>query len=167
MCGNLMYEEKDIQASDGNACNHIVLFLAWHMYILKLKSHFLNPVFTVIPHFIALHFLVFCRYCTFFTDWRFVAPCVKQVTQHHLSNAFAHLVSLCQSGNSSNVPNLCVFIIFFMVICDHWLLCLFGGTMNHTHIRWRTWCISCVFWLLCQPVVPPAQASLFPETQQS
>ena len=60
-----------------------------------------------------------------FTHWGFVQPCIKQLCWHYFSNVICSLcVSVSHFGNSCNISNLFIMVIFIRVICDQWPLML-------------------------------------------
>ena len=76
-----------------------------------------------IPCFNEICFTVFGRYW-FFTNWKFVATQHQARDQHHFSNSVCVLhVSVSHFGNSYNISNFFIIIIFVKVICDHYLWC--------------------------------------------
>ena len=72
-----------------------------------------------IPHFIALHFIVLCRYRGDFLGKLEVCgnPVIKKVYWHHFPTAFAHLVSVSHFGNSHR-SKFFIIIMFVIVVCD-------------------------------------------------
>ena len=79
----------------------------------------LLKIVTGIPPFIVLHFIALWRYCFFFfTNWNLWQPCAQQVYWLNFSNSIYSLhVFLPHFGNSYNIANLLILIIFVMVIC--------------------------------------------------
>ena len=78
-------------------------------------------------YFILLHFtLCASKILHFFLQteclWQ---PCIEQVYCHNFSNSICSLrVSVSHFGNSCNISNFFIIIIFVMVICDQWSLML-------------------------------------------
>lgn len=108
---------------------------------LKLKKKFpsiLNDMFTIgipqsnenynkaMPHFIALCFIVFHRdFVSYFANGRFVVTS-RQTSQQMPFFFQQHLLAMClciSFGNSHNISNLFIIIIFMKVIWDQrlWL----------------------------------------------
>ena len=70
-------------------------------------------------------FALLC-FAIFFFFWQIESlwqPCIKQVCGHHFPNSiFSLCLSVSYFGNSCNITNLFIFVIFVMVICDKWSL---------------------------------------------
>ena len=87
-------------------------------------------------HFIALGFTALCRYCVFYK--------LKVCGNLHPSKsinaiilkAFPHCISLSHLGNSHDISNFFIIIVFVMVICDLWCYCCKKIT---TCWRYRWW----------------------------
>ena len=108
---------------------------------LHLQIYLFPILCRYIPHFIVLNFTTLQQIVNFLLQieglWQ---PCIEQVCQHHFSNSICSLhVSVSHFGNSHNISNVFIIIIFVMVICDQrsliLLLELFWGATNHAHIR--------------------------------
>ena len=90
-----------------------------------------------------LHFFCASIYCTsqvlcFLQIEGLWQPYIKQVYWCHFPNSIYSLhVFVSHFGNSWNISNFFLVIIFVMVICDQWslMLLLFWGTTSHTHMR--------------------------------
>lgn len=128
-----------------------------------------NKQYIDIPYFIALHLIVFCRYCAFYS-WRFVAM-LWQVCWYHFSNSICSLhVSVSHFGNFRNVLDFFIIIIFVMVFSDLWYYYCNCFGLSQTAptanlIDKGCVCSDCsTDWLFpCLSHSP--QASLYPETQ--
>ena len=67
---------------------------------------------------------VLFRYCFLQIEglWQ---PCVEQVNQQHFSNSICPLqVSGSHFGNSCDISNFFIIVVFVMVFCDQWSLML-------------------------------------------
>ena len=73
------------------------------------------------------------------TNWRGLwQPCVRQIYQHHYSRSTcAFCVPESPFGNSHNISNFFIIIIFVIVIIDFWCYYCncFGVPWTHTHIK--------------------------------
>ena len=80
---------------------------------------------TGIPHFISFCLIKLCNN-VFFTIWSFVAilrqASLPDVTIFYISICLLH-VSVLHFGNSCNISNFFIIIIFVMVICPQWSWC--------------------------------------------
>ena len=75
-------------------------------------------VITGIPHFIVLHIIALHRYRVFLQIEGLWQPCNEQVYRCHFFNSICSLcVSVSDFGNSHNISNVFIIVIFVMVIC--------------------------------------------------
>ena len=112
-------------------------------------------------HLILLRFTLLCFADTAFSfiNWRFVANLyLEQVHQHCYANSIYLLfVSASHFGNSHNMSNDFMIIVFVTVICNWWslrlLLLLVQSTTYCTCIRPHTSLINVVCVLTASPTV--------------
>lgn len=101
-------------------------------------------------------------------------PWIKQVIST-IFPTFADFVSQCHILvilSTFQTFSLLLYLFWWSVISDLWSYCwnYFGGTMNHTHIKWWTSWINVVCVLSAPPTRPSPSssspwASPFPETK--
>ena len=91
-----------------------------HGIILHTFKNYVNGL--GIPSLIALHLIVLRRYCKFFfTNWWSVATLhLAKPVGAIFPKAFVHCVSVSHFGNSSDISNFFIIIVFVMVISDLW-----------------------------------------------
>ena len=90
----------------------------------KAQYRFIFYSYKSIPHFILLHFIVLCRNCIIYK----LKVCCHFASSKSISsifpNTFAYFsLLLSHFGNSQNILNLFIIIIFAMVISDFWCNC--------------------------------------------
>ena len=84
-------------------------------------------IYMVFPTTSVPHFTVLCRYCLFFTNWKFVATLheARLLSLFSFSQiAFAHFVSLTHFGISCTILNSLFIVIFIIMVYDQWSLIL-------------------------------------------
>ena len=88
-----------------------------------------------IPHFIEVHFIALCRYCGVFFVFCFCFfyklkvygnPALRKSVGIIFFNSICSLhVLVPHFGNSHNILNFFIIILFIMVVCDQWSLSCF------------------------------------------
>ena len=96
---------------------------------------------TSIPGFILLRFSVLLGYCFFFFFNKlkvYAATLLWASLQCRFSNSTCSLrVSVSHVGNSCNIANLFIIVVFVMVICDQWsLMLLLQKITTCWRLRW-------------------------------
>ena len=94
----------------------LLLMDIWVISTLGLLWKMLLWIF-IQAYLVLLHFAD----TAFFTNWRFVQLCIKQVCWRHFPNSICSLcVSVSHFGNYHNISNCSIIIIFVMMISDLW-----------------------------------------------
>lgn len=86
---------------------------------IKQDSVFPRQIYPALPHFIVLHFLMLWRYYILYQLKVCGNPRSSKSMDTILPNGICSLyVSVSYFGNSHNISNVVIIVIFVMVICD-------------------------------------------------